>query len=565
MSEPDNLSIVVVGNERVRVPAELPILPVRDAVVFPGMNVPLSVGRTRSLAALEEAGDGGFLVVATQKSPETEEPTLGDLHPIACIARIVRVVDARGQARQALVLGLARTRLAEAPEGAKGALRARIDPLSEYAMPDRRGRGRARARRGARASRDRPARRLPGRVEEPGRPDSDAGPARGPDRLERGPVERRAHRAALRAGCGEAPLAHRERARARDHDRRDAAGAARRADARGRGPEAPRTPAPQAHARDPEGARRGRGRRARGGRAGGAARGRGAAARGERARRPRAAPLPRPAAARAGPSPGAHLPGVDRRPALVEADRGPARPRERAGRARRRPSRPREGEGPHPRIPGRAQARAAGEGADPLLRGPAGRRQDLAGPLDRARARTEVRARLARRRARRGRDPRAPPHLRRRHAGPHPPEPAPRRLAQPGVPARRGGQAGRRLPGRPVVGPARGARSRAELDLLGSLPRGAVRPLARALHRHGEHARDHSARPARPHGGDRAAGLHGPRQARDRARAPDPEAARGARSHAGAGPGERTPRSIAWCTSTRARPACGASTARWRA
>ena len=51
LSEPDSLSIVVVGNERVRVPADLPILPVRDAVVFPGMNVPLSVGRTRSLAA----------------------------------------------------------------------------------------------------------------------------------------------------------------------------------------------------------------------------------------------------------------------------------------------------------------------------------------------------------------------------------------------------------------------------------------------------------------------------------------------------------------------------------
>jgi len=77
LSEPETLSIVVVGNERLRVPTVLPILPVRDAVVFPGMNVPLSVGRPRSLAALEEAGDGGFLVVATQKSPETEEPELG--------------------------------------------------------------------------------------------------------------------------------------------------------------------------------------------------------------------------------------------------------------------------------------------------------------------------------------------------------------------------------------------------------------------------------------------------------------------------------------------------------
>ena len=131
VSEPESLSVVVVGNERLRIPAELPILPVRDAVVFPGMNVPLSVGRARSLAALQEAGDGGYLVVATQKSAETEEPELSDLHPIGCIVRIVRVVDARGQARQALVLGLARTRLGAAAADGKGALRARLEPIDE--------------------------------------------------------------------------------------------------------------------------------------------------------------------------------------------------------------------------------------------------------------------------------------------------------------------------------------------------------------------------------------------------------------------------------------------------
>jgi len=135
LSEPETLSIEAVGNERLRVPAELPVLPVRDAVVFPGMNVPLSVGRQRSLAALEEAGDGGFLIVATQRSPETEEPGLEDLHPIGCLVRIVRVVDARGQARQALVMGLVRARLAPAPPGPKNALRARIEPLLESSAP----------------------------------------------------------------------------------------------------------------------------------------------------------------------------------------------------------------------------------------------------------------------------------------------------------------------------------------------------------------------------------------------------------------------------------------------
>ncbi len=78
--------------------------------------------------------------------------------------------------------------------------------------------------------------------------------------------------------------------------------------------------------------------------------------------------------------------------------------------------RSREGEAAHPRVPRRAVAGRADEGPDPLPRRAAGRRQDLARQVDRARHGTQVRARLARRRARRGRDPRPPAHLHRRAA-----------------------------------------------------------------------------------------------------------------------------------------------------
>ena len=61
------------------------------------------------------------------------------------------------------------------------------------------------------------------------------------------------------------------------------------------------------------------------------------------------------------------------------------------------------------------------EGADPLLRRPARRRQDLARPVDRAGDEPQVRAHLARRRARRSGDPRPPPHLHRLDARPHRP------------------------------------------------------------------------------------------------------------------------------------------------
>lgn len=118
------------GEEGLEIPVILPVLPVRDAVVFPGMNVPLVIGRPASLAALEQAGQGGFLVVATQKDPTNENPGLEDLHPVACITRILRIVDARREGKQAIVMGLVRTRV-RLVESTGAALLVHVDPLTE--------------------------------------------------------------------------------------------------------------------------------------------------------------------------------------------------------------------------------------------------------------------------------------------------------------------------------------------------------------------------------------------------------------------------------------------------
>ena len=79
----------------------------------------------------------------------------------------------------------------------------------------------------------------------------------------------------------------------------------------------------------------------------------------------------------------------------------------------RRPLRAGEGQGPHPRVPRGAAARGQGQGADPVPGRSAGRGQDLARPERGACHRPQVRAHGAGRRARRGRDPRPPPHLHR--------------------------------------------------------------------------------------------------------------------------------------------------------
>src|SRR4029450_12481742 len=108
--------VIGAGGERLAVPEVLPLLPVRDAVVFPGVTRPLAIGRPKSLAALARAGQGGFLVIASQREAETEDPGIAALSPVACIVRVARVIDARGDGKQAIVVGVARTGLAEAVE-----------------------------------------------------------------------------------------------------------------------------------------------------------------------------------------------------------------------------------------------------------------------------------------------------------------------------------------------------------------------------------------------------------------------------------------------------------------
>ena len=90
----------------------LPVLPLRDVVVFPHVAMPLLVGRTGSLGAIEAAAsEGGMLFLVTQRRADTEEPTAGDLHRVGVIARIVHATrQANGTAR-ILVEGVSRAKV----------------------------------------------------------------------------------------------------------------------------------------------------------------------------------------------------------------------------------------------------------------------------------------------------------------------------------------------------------------------------------------------------------------------------------------------------------------------
>ena len=125
-----SLIIEVPGAEFLEIPALLPVLPVRDVVIFPGVTMPLAIGRTRSLAALEEAGQDGYLLVVSQRDPLTENPGVDDLHEVGTIVRVMRIIDARREGKQALVVGLGRAVMTRTVAW-EPTLRVQIQPLNE--------------------------------------------------------------------------------------------------------------------------------------------------------------------------------------------------------------------------------------------------------------------------------------------------------------------------------------------------------------------------------------------------------------------------------------------------
>ena len=91
---------------------ELPVLPLRDVVVFPHMVIPLFVGRDKSMRALEQAmeGDKQILLVA-QKSAETDDPDAGDLYTVGTLATVLQLLKLPDGTIKVLVEGNARVQV----------------------------------------------------------------------------------------------------------------------------------------------------------------------------------------------------------------------------------------------------------------------------------------------------------------------------------------------------------------------------------------------------------------------------------------------------------------------
>ncbi len=110
--------------------SKVPVLPVRDLVLFPGIIVPLFVGRPRSLKALEEAmlGDKTVFVVA-QKEISSEDPGSEDFYDVGTLCQVIQMVRVPDGTTKALVEGLARGKVVEYFQGGPY-FNAAVEPLA---------------------------------------------------------------------------------------------------------------------------------------------------------------------------------------------------------------------------------------------------------------------------------------------------------------------------------------------------------------------------------------------------------------------------------------------------
>jgi len=72
----------------------LPVLPLRDIVVFPHMIVPLFVGREKSVRALEEVMDENKeILLSSQMDPSEDEPTVDSIHRVGVLANVLQLLS----------------------------------------------------------------------------------------------------------------------------------------------------------------------------------------------------------------------------------------------------------------------------------------------------------------------------------------------------------------------------------------------------------------------------------------------------------------------------------------
>src|SRR6476661_3077982 len=99
-------------------PLDLPLLPLRDVVVFPHMVIPLFVGRPKSIKALEAAMEAERrIMLVAQKAAAKDEPSVSDMFEVGCVSTILQMLKLPDGTVKVLVEGQQRARVNKIEEG----------------------------------------------------------------------------------------------------------------------------------------------------------------------------------------------------------------------------------------------------------------------------------------------------------------------------------------------------------------------------------------------------------------------------------------------------------------
>ena len=119
-----------------QIPSDLPVLPLRDIVIYPFMIVPLFVSRDRSIRAVEEAlKDNRMILLVSQRDVNKEEPEQSDLYDVGTVAIIMRMLKLPDGRIRILIQGLSRCKV-DSVSGSGEYVKASVTPVSEPLAPE---------------------------------------------------------------------------------------------------------------------------------------------------------------------------------------------------------------------------------------------------------------------------------------------------------------------------------------------------------------------------------------------------------------------------------------------
>ncbi|HYV24465.1 MAG TPA: endopeptidase La [Pyrinomonadaceae bacterium] len=122
---------------QLQIPEELPLLPLRDIVIYPYMIVPLFVSREKSIRAVDQAlGEHRMILLTCQKDLDKEEPKQDDLYKVGTVAVIMRMLKLPDGRIRILVQGVSRAQVKSVETGGDF-LRAHLQVMPEEPAPER--------------------------------------------------------------------------------------------------------------------------------------------------------------------------------------------------------------------------------------------------------------------------------------------------------------------------------------------------------------------------------------------------------------------------------------------